>query len=349
MTPRARSLLLQAGSFGLGGVLLWLALRSVDFGTLGEVLRTANYGYLVPLAAVAIGAHALRAWRWQMLLEALPEERPVPFRQAFSSVMIGYMVNYAAPRLGEVARAANLASRTRLPFSGIFGTVVVERILDVLTLGVAVVLALGLMADQMAGLAPLFAPAADFVREAPGAWGLVVALGLGVTTGLVALLVLALRRSVRFEGIAHRVGTTLASFRSGLVSVLRARRRLGIVATTVGIWACYWLMAYLPLPMLGIALGPADAWVLLVVGSAAMVVPSPGGVGSYHYATIRTMELLFGVAVALASAYAVLAHAAQLVLYTAVGFLCLVLQGSTVRALRSDVSARRAAPLPPHS
>ena len=223
MTPRTRSLLLQAGSFGLGGVLLWLALRSVDFGALGEVLRTANYGYLVPLAFVAMGAHALRAWRWQMLLEALPEARPIPFRQAFSSVMIGYMVNYAAPRLGEVARAANLASLTRLSFSGIFGTVVVERILDVLTLGVATLLALVLMAEQMAGLAPLFAPVADFVREAPVAWGLIVVLGLGVAGGLLALLVLLLRRSARFEGIAGRVGATLASFRGGLASVLRAR------------------------------------------------------------------------------------------------------------------------------
>ena len=62
---------------------------------------------------------------------------------------------------------------------------------------------------------------------------------------------------------------------------------------------------------------------------------------------LNLLALLFGVAVALASAYAVLAHAAQLVLYTAVGFLCLVLQGSTVGALRSDVSAHGATPLPP--
>ncbi len=346
MSPRAKSLLIQIGSFVLGGVLLWLALRNVDFSALGGALKTANYWYLVPMALLTLVSHALRAWRWQMLLEGLPDERAqhVGFRPAFYSLMIGYMVNYAAPRLGEVARTANLAARTKLPFSGVFGTVVVERILDVLTLALGILAALVLLSGRMAGLAPLFAPAADFLREPPVAWWLVVVVGVAVVVGLVALFRLVLRRSVRLEGLARRVGTTLASFRDGLRSVLRARRRLGIVITTIGIWACYWVMTYLPLPMLGIeGLGFADAWVLLLVGSLGMVVPSPGGVGSYHYVTIRTLESLFGVTTVLASAYAVLAHASQLVLYTTVGFLCLLLQGSSVRALRSDVAVHREA------
>ena len=339
----------------LGGVLLWLALRNVDFGALGATLRTANYWYLLPLGAVALGSHALRAWRWQMLLDALPEtsESATPrvgFRTAFYSVMIGYMVNYAAPRLGEVARTANLAAQTKLPFSGVLGTVVVERIVDVLTLALGVLLSIGLMAGLVEDLAPLFEPAAALFREPPAAWGFVLGVGLAVALGLALGFWVMLRRSVRLEALAARIGATLASFRSGLASVLRAQRRLGIVLTTLGIWLCYGLMAYLPLPMLGIeGLGLADAWVLLVVGSAAMIVPSPGGVGAYHYVTIRTLEGVFGVATAPASAYAVLAHAAQLVLYTSVGFVCLLLQGSSVRALRADVARRGPASLPAES
>lgn len=349
MSPRTRSLLIQVGSILLGGVLLWLALRNVDFGALGEALRTANWWYLVPMAIVTLGSHALRAWRWQMLLEGLPETeaKHVGFRPAFYSVMIGYMVNYAAPRLGEVARTANLSTQTKLPFSGVFGTVVVERILDVLMLALGVLAALVLLADQMAGLAPLFAPAAALLREPPVAWWVVALVGVAVTVGLAALFRFALVGRKRFDGVRRKIGGVLASFRGGLLSVLRARRRLGIAATTLAIWACYWLMTYLPLPMLGIdRLGLADAWILLIVGSAAMIVPSPGGVGSYHYATIRTLESLFGIGTALASAYAVLAHAAQLVLYTVVGFICLLLQGSDLRALRADLARHDSDALP---
>lgn len=351
MPQRLKSILVQAASFVLGGVLLWLALRNVDFSALGGALGEANYWYLLPLGLLLLGSHLLRAWRWQMLLEALPDDEQrtqrVPLTTAFYSVMIGYMVNYAAPRLGEVARTANLARQTRLPFSGVLGTVVVERLLDVLVLALGLVAAVVVLADRTAALTPIFSPAADLLAEPPVAWWIIVVAGLAVVVGGALLFRTALARSARAEGMARRVVATLHSFKDGLASVLRAPRRLGIVATTVAIWACYLVMTYLPLPMLGISgLGLGDAWVLLMVGSVGMSVPSPGGVGSYHYVTIRTMEGLFGVATAPATAYAVLTHAAQLVLYTVVGFACMLLQGASLRELRDDTARAEAASAP---
>ncbi len=343
MSRRLKSILVQGASVVLGGVLLWLALRNVDFGALGDALRTANYWYLVPLSVLMLGAHGLRAWRWQMLLEALPDAEQktqrVPLKTAFYSVMIGYMVNYAAPRLGEVARTANLATHTRLPFSGVFGTVVVERLLDVLVLALGLVAALALLAERTAVIAPIFAPATDFLADPPVAWWVVIVAGLVVAVGGALLFRAVLARSARAEGFAGRVGATLRSFRDGLASVLRAPRRLGIALATLAIWAVYLVVTYLPLPMLGITgLGLDDAWVLLMVGAVGMAVPSPGGVGSYHYVTIRTMGGLFGVATAPATAYAVLSHAAQLVLYTIVGFACVLLQGASLRDLREQTA-----------
>ena len=71
-----------------------------------------------------------------------------------------------------------------------------------------------------------------------------------------------------------------------------------------------------------------------------MSIPSPGGIGSYHYITIRTLEGLFAVVSPLATAYAVLSHAAQLVLYAIAGFLCLILQGSGFGDLRAEMEQR---------
>ncbi|NBC16548.1 MAG: UPF0104 family protein, partial [Bacteroidetes bacterium] len=161
MTQRTRKWLAQIGSFVLAGVLLYLALRGVDFSAVGEALRTADYRWLLPLVVVLLLSHFLRAWRWQMLLEALPSDADntthrVSLKTAFYSVMIGYMVNYAAPRLGEVVRSANLSRQERLPLSGVIGTVVVERILDVLVLALGLGSVAVLLLDRLGAVRELF-------------------------------------------------------------------------------------------------------------------------------------------------------------------------------------------------
>ncbi|MEX0746564.1 MAG: lysylphosphatidylglycerol synthase transmembrane domain-containing protein, partial [Rhodothermales bacterium] len=158
MSPQTRRYLAQAGSFVLAGTLLYLALRGVDLSQMVGALKRANYAWLVPLIAVTLLSHLLRAWRWQVLLKALPEteSRNPSVATAFSSVMIGYMVNYAAPRLGEVARTANLARRERISFSGVFGTVFVERILDMIVLTGALASVFFLLLDRFAIVQELF-------------------------------------------------------------------------------------------------------------------------------------------------------------------------------------------------
>jgi uncharacterized membrane protein YbhN (UPF0104 family) len=129
------------GSLLLAGGLLWLSLRGVDLGRLRETLAGADWRWIVPIAIVTISSHAIRAWRWTLLLDTLPSEQPDQERPgfwlAFGATLIGYLVNTAVPRGGEVARAGNVAARSALGFPAVMGTVVVERVLDVLTLALA--------------------------------------------------------------------------------------------------------------------------------------------------------------------------------------------------------------------
>lgn len=334
----------------LAGVLLYLALRGVDLQAVVEALRTADYRWLAPLVAVVFLSHLLRAWRWQVLLEALPADefetstRRVSLKMAFYSTMIGYMVNYAAPRLGELARAGNMATQERLSFSGVFGTVVAERILDIVVLVLALASAFILFLDRLGVLNDLFIePALRQLDALPA-----IALLIG-TVVLIVLVALIYYQTLHWEGsIWHslwheRVRPVLASFTDGLRTLLRARRRGVILFSTVAMWACYTIMAYLPLVMLGMIedynLSLVDTWGLMVFGTLGVVVPTPGGTGSYHYITIQTLVELFSVPHAPATTYAVLTHGAQLVLYVLVGGLCLLLQGSSMRALRRSTQA----------
>ena len=340
MPDRLKTALTLVASFALGAALLWLALRGVDLATVGGALAGARWGWLVPLILVTVASHALRAWRWQLLLGAMPGDRqPVRFGTAFASLLIGYLVNQAAPRLGELARAGNLASRTDHTFAGVLGTVVAERVLDVLTLALALGSVVLLFGDRLAEVGATFGENLSRAMEALPVSGAGVVLALIVAgAGVLTLGWLALRRGGdRVRGLAE-------SFRDGLVSLLRVRQRTGLMGSTLAIWALYALMSYIPLLMLGLAepyaLGFADAWAVMNVGAIGMSLPSPGGTGSYHYAVVQTLVLLLGVPQAPAASYAILTHAAQLVLMCVLGVLALVWQGSSFRSVTQ--SAREA-------
>lgn len=360
MTPRTRKLLAQAGSLALAGVLLYLALRGVDFKEVGETLREANYWWLVPMGAVLLLSHWLRAWRWQALLEALPPRRPgaapqpVSRKVAFYSVMIGYMVNYAAPRLGEVARTANLATQEKLPFTGVLGTVVVERILDMLVLLFGLASVFALLFDRFAALRDLFITPIQAQLGKGSLW----LLG-GLLIVVVLLIAFVIARALRREDAPlsrfwnQRIAPLWISFKDGLATVLRSPRRLFLGGSTAGIWLCYLLAAYIPFLMFGLTeiydISLLDAWSIMLLGAIGVAIPSPGGVGSFHYITIQTLVLLYGVDQASAAAYAVFVHGGQLVLYVIVGALCLLLQGSSFGALRSATQVAQAQSTSPPS
>ncbi|AEN73140.1 hypothetical protein Rhom172_1213 [Rhodothermus marinus SG0.5JP17-172] len=328
-TEKLRTLLFRLGSFALGLGLLYLALRGADLRVIWEDLKQADYRWLAPLVLLTLLSHVIRAWRWRLLLEALPDangRRRLTVARAFQALMIGYMVNYAAPRLGELARAASLSRITGLRLSSVLGTVVAERLLDLLVLALALLSVLVMLLDRWVELHRLFvAPwlqSGSLQLLAGGALLVLLFLGLGVYLG---------RRTPLLRRVGRRLHGPLAAFKHGLFTVHRTPRPVALTLSTLLMWACYWGMAYLPLVMLHLSqpygLGPAEAWVLLVLGAVGVALPSPGGLGSYHYITVQVMVHLLAVPQAPAATYAVLTHGAQMVLYTLIGFICLVLQG----------------------
>jgi uncharacterized protein (TIRG00374 family) len=340
MTSQIKSLVVQVVGVGLAIGLLYLALRNVDFDGMWRALEVANYWWLVPIAGVMLTAHFLRAWRWRMFLDALPESessaggKRVELKTAFYAVMIGYLLNMVIPRLGEVARAANLSSQSGLRFSSVFGTVVVERLLDF----VAFLLILMAVAFVLAG-----SPAADEILFDPLQHRLKIfsltdlGVVIAVLAAAVALLMWA-RTHVRSRkgqktGLLSRLGPILRSFRLGFITLFTSPHRVGIAVTTVSIWFCYFLMLFIPLHMLHMAesygLGLMTGLVLLGIGSIGFVLPAPGGIGAYHYFVIETFVQIYNVPYDVAAGFAVLTHTAQVVLLTVVGFACVIAQGSS--------------------
>ncbi len=339
-SENAKSRLIQAGSVLLAVALLWLALRGTNISEIWASLRAANWLWLPVLAAILILSHVLRAWRWTLLIDGLPERdgaRHARLGETFAALMIGYMVNYVAPRLGEITRTATLGKRTRQPFSALLGTVVLERLLDVVVLALGLLTIPLLMGDHLDELqTTILTPAAE--RAAGFPLGLILIAG---SVGLAALgtVVGIIRRSASAPDglVARRVTPLLVSFREGIATLRTAPKRGTLIGLTLAIWALYGLLGYLPLVMLtapgGETLASAydltlvDGWCIMLIGGLGVVVPTPGGIGSYHYITILALTAIYGVADQGASTYAILSHGFQLVLYILLGALCLLALG----------------------
>jgi uncharacterized protein (TIRG00374 family) len=343
-----RRRLFQGASFVLAGGLLALALYGVDLTRIAEAFREADYTWLAPLVLLVILGNVCRAWRWNVLIDALPppsdddvsrEEAAATntLEASFSSVMIGYMINYVAPRMGEVARTANMAARTPYRFSSLLGTVVSERIFDTAVLGLALLSTVLVLFDQLSVLQTrFFDPAWATLTSLPLPW---VLGSLVVIAALVGGTIVFFRRPGRAPSALNRfwadtVEPALSSFRHGMGTLLLSRRRGALLLSTIGMWAAYVLMAYLPFYMLGLAepygIGLADAWALMAIGALGLLVPTPGGIGSYHYITEQALVHLYGVPAEAALTYAVLAHGAQFAFYTLAGGAAMLYQGTGV-------------------
>ena len=329
MTDRTKRLLSVLLSLVLGGGLLWLALRNADLGAVAEAFAAGEWIWMVPFVALGLVSVVLRAWRWGMLIDALPgRSGRVPLRLTSASVAIGYLVNYAAPRLGEVARTANVSRRAEAPFSAVLGTVVAERVLDVVMLALALLSVVALYGERVHAILGQAWTSLAGLLDVP-LWMLVVA--ALVVAGLGVGVLLLLRRG------RGRIAGLLAQFKDGFTSVGRTGRPGLVILSTVLLWVCYGLMSDLPFRLLGMdaayGLGPLDAWAVMAVGGIGMALPSPGGTGSFHYATVLALTLLFAVDPTPAATYALLVHAAGVVFYCILGVVALASQGTSVGAV----------------
>ncbi|MDA0378228.1 MAG: lysylphosphatidylglycerol synthase transmembrane domain-containing protein, partial [Bacteroidetes bacterium] len=278
MAGSTRERWVHVASILLAVLLLWLALKGVEWDILSGILLSADYRWLAPIVGVTLLSHWLRALRWSLFLDTVPTLRGpeagslkrVSRSDTFISVMVGYMANYAGPRLGEVIRTVNVARRENRSFSAVLGTVVVERAVDMLTFGLCLLTLPLIYANQMAPLWSMLTEPlqAWFARTSPVLlWGGGLLL-LGLSIAGVWAIWRGIRRSTRFS-------TWMGRFQDGLLSLARTGRTVQVILWTVAIWICYGLMAWLPFLMLGLNtpfdIGPVGAWGLMLIGAVGVI------------------------------------------------------------------------------
>jgi len=303
--------------FGLA--LLWLSFRKLDMNEVWADILEAHYSWLFFSLFLVLISHVLRAARWNLLIGGLNYKTRLT--TTFYSVMIGYLANTAVPRMGEFVRCGVLSKKENIPFNALFGTVIVERIFDLIVLVLlifsVIVFQIRLLNDFLHEfLRPFFNTV--FVNI----WNISLfsILILFVFTGSYVLLKrnkhwfnnhpLYLKMRVFFKGVLE-----------GLKTVKTMKDKWLFLVYTFLIWLFYALMVYVPVMMFPetSSLNFVDGLTLLAIGSLGIVAPVPGGIGAYHFIVKTILVELYHINADVAISFATITHAGQTLLNVVVG------------------------------
>ena len=297
----------------LGAFILFWVYRDFNFQRVGEVLTEGmDYGWMLLSLVFGVLANFFRGWRWKLALAPLGECPKTA--NCVYAIFISYASNLVIPRVGEVTRCGVLSKYDGVSFSKSLGTVVSERMIDSLCVGLITGVVL---LSQMPVFSTFFAETGTNV----GRYAEVLTSGhfylIVVCTLAVFLLVFFLVRNIslfaKFKGILQNVW-------QGIVALKDVRPIPLYIMHTLGIWICYFLEFYLAFYAFGFSshLGITAGLVMFVVGTLAVIVPTPNGAGPWHFA-VMTMMMLYGVGKEDAGIFALLVHGIQTFLLILLG------------------------------
>lgn len=298
---------------------LLYAFREMNFNELFENLSQTHMSYVFLSMIIMVASVALRAYRWQLMLIPI---QSISFKPLFGSTMIGYFGNGVLPfRLGEILRAYAISKSNSITASSAFGTIILERLLDLIGLAVAMIF--------FAYFSPLME------------WSGSILIGLSVITfgGLVFIIWLGKSHSNFHEKVVHwkifekssgkKLLSIIQNVINGLVSIRKTKHSFQLVILTLVLWILYYICTALVVIAIGIDMSWVATGIVLIATTLAISVPSaPGYVGTYHAATVYVLVNIFNAGLTESQAFAVLIHA--------VGFIPLVLIGF-IYFLRSSI------------
>lgn len=306
----------------LGILLIWLAVKDLteeDKIQITKSLSEANYAWIVLSMAVGVLAHISRAVRWRMLLAPLGF---IPkLSNTFYAVMIGYLGNLALPRLGEVLRCGILKRYEKIPLTQSFGTVITERIIDVLVLFVLFIVSIWLEYEKLHSylsenmIAPLKANIHSLAENKMMLFGVI-----GILLGTF-LLFFIFRKKLFQNPIAQKIRGLLLSFLDGLRSVAKVKTPLWFVFHSLFIWTMYLMSVYVCVFAFSETklLAVSDCLVIMCFGSLG-VIATPGGIGAYQWIVLQIM-LLWGYSTVMGVAFGWVVWLAQVAVVLVGGLL----------------------------
>lgn len=315
MNPKLKRVITYILFAGIGAFFLYLAFKGQDLNQVVNDILNAKYEWVFIALFFGVLSHFFRAMRWRQMLEPLGYK--INIKNSFNGVMIGYFVNFIFPRAGELSRCAIVNRTDKIPVTTLLGTVIAERLTDVIMLFVSVFLAFALQKEVFSQLFTE-GPFADQINKIGNNWVLLLAIGV---VGLAFFIFLYLRRKkLAKTTIGLKLSGFILGFFDGIKSLTKVKNKPLFILYTLGMWVCYFLLPYFTFFALDATshLSPLVGVTILAVGTVSIAAPAPGGIGPFHI-LVRMALVLYGIDSSVAVSYATLAHGAQMIMIFVVG------------------------------
>lgn len=302
---------------------MWFALKGMEFKKIAGYFSKANYLWVFAASIFGILAYWFRAVRWNLLLEPMGYE--ISRSNSFWTISFGYLMNLTIPRSGELARSTALFGVENVPVEKSFGTIILERVVDLICM-------MGFLGLTLIFKYKAFVAFYDYVTKQKEQSGVESSNSkLYIVAGIFAvfaILFFLFRKKLSQFSIYQKVIDFGKGIIHGLTSIFKMKQKGKFIAYTLGIWVSYYLAAYLvcfALPETS-QFTFADGFFIIVVGTLGMMVPASGGIGAFHFALKIGIMALFlsmgknpeeGGEVGLS--YAFISHTMQLVIMLVMG------------------------------
>lgn len=303
---------LSAGLF-----LFWLIYKDQDVDVLKNALNQINYQWIVLSLLAGSLSHVVRALRWQLMVK--PFGYKPSFTNSFMAVISTYFANLAVARLGEVTRPTILKKYENIPFSTSFGTIVLERIIDVLILFILTIILIFTQTQVFIDFVHNNPNVASELERLHHSFLPYIIFGLA-TIGLLSTILLWSRIKKTFLFVKFE--KLIVQFLEGVNSLKKMNQKGLFFFYTIAIWGLYFLLTYLPvfafpstqhITVLG-------GLAFFVIGSYGMVAPVQGGIGAWHFMVAGTLVVI-GINDQDARVFALIVHAAQTLMIVVLGII----------------------------
>lgn len=271
---------------GIGVYLTWFFISNMsneELVSLKEAFVKADYIYLFCGLIIMLLSHISRAYRWKYMLEPLGHKPN--FWKMYHSVMIGYLLNLTIPRSGEVARAGYYAKfQKNAKFDKVFGTIIVERIIDLVMLGLVLGITLYLQKDLVAFNDIRNSGKTD---ASLSVWIYFVVAGI-ILIGAIAIL--------KIPVLKKKVSGLIKGVLEGVKTIFKLKQRTAYIGHTLFIWGCYvgmiWVCSFALPETANLSMNAVFA--AFVVGAVA-ISASPGGLGLYPFMVATLLGELYAI------------------------------------------------------
>lgn len=319
MSKSIRQIISYAFFIALSVGISWYVFSKVGFGNILHELEDVRLVWIFLVLLVSLIGHFIRALRWQQLIKTTSNQPSI--HAVFISLIAGYFVNLGIPRLGEITRCMSLNKLSKTPFAASIGTVVTERVIDVITLITLFITVSWVQSERLSGVYTKYVGVHinSLIRNISSDYNAIIII---LAVLFILLVVIFMTRKNLKQWIQKLLQLSfINNFKNGLISIFNVKRLPLFLFYTALIWCSYFLTSYVcffALPKtahLGIAAGIA----VTVYGSISRSLPAAGGsVGIYH-ALVAAVLLLFGIHEDQGLALAVIIHGTQVLFYLITG------------------------------